>query len=54
MATMRGRTLRLVRPDGVDTREIDDLEDYKRVLASTFLLPTADAQALWKKLSDTP
>lgn len=51
IAALNGRSLRLVRNDAVETREIGDVDDYEHVLARTFALPTSDARVLWDKVS---
>jgi N-hydroxyarylamine O-acetyltransferase len=51
IATMHGRTLRLLQGESIEARDIADGEDYARVLAQTFALPTGDAHALWEKIT---
>ena len=52
IATLRGRSLRQIDSSGAHERDVDDCEDYGRVLAEVFNLPTADAPALWRKIAD--
>jgi N-hydroxyarylamine O-acetyltransferase len=51
IAALTGRSLRVVRSDKVETRDISDVDEYERVLSTTFAMPTGDAQMLWNKIS---
>lgn len=54
IAALRGRSLRLIDSAGAHDRNIEDFEDYGRVLTEVFNLPAADAPALWRKITDAP
>ena len=49
IAQMRGRTLRTVRPDGVDERLLASEAELAQVLETTFGITGVDVAALWTR-----
>lgn len=49
---MRGRTLREVRPDGVETRLIASADDYVDTLGRAFDLDLPEAATLWPRICE--
>jgi N-hydroxyarylamine O-acetyltransferase len=45
-----GRALRIVTPQGVETRILDDADDLIRVLSNIFALDVPEAASLWPKI----
>ncbi len=48
---LRGRTLALIRPDGIDKREIADANDLVATLERDFALDLPEAAGLWDKIA---